>query len=57
MFPTAFDIVNTSLFYGDREGTCEFYCLTCFDDIICCSNDLISCLHNLSPCSNDIIKL
>ena len=43
--------------YGTREGTCEFYFLTCSDDLICCSNDLISCLHNLSSCSNDIIKL
>ena len=44
-------------FYGTREGTCEFYFLTCSDDLICCSNDLISCLHNLSSGSNDIIKL
>ena len=43
--------------YGTREGTCEFYFLTCSDDLICCSNDLISCLHNLSSCLNDIIKL
>ena len=50
MFKTVID-------YGTREGTCEFYFLTCSDDLICCSNDLISCLHNLSSCSNDIIKL
>ena len=43
--------------YGTREGTCEFYFLTCSDDLICCSNDLISCLHNLSSCVTDIIKL
>ena len=45
------------LLYGTREGTCEFYFLSCSDDLIFCSNDLISCLHNLSSCSNDIIKL
>ena len=22
--------------YGTREGTCEFYFLTCSDDLICC---------------------
>ena len=43
--------------YETREGTCEFYFLTCSDDLICCSNDLISCLHNLSSCSNNINKL
>ena len=48
---------SDSHLYGTREGTCEFYFLTCSDDLICCSNYLISCLHNLSSCSNNIIKL
>ena len=34
--------------YGTREGTCEFYFLTCSDDLICCSNDLISCLQRVN---------
>ena len=42
--------VSKRAYYGTREGTCEFYFLTCSDDSICCSNDLISCLHNLSSC-------
>ena len=41
--------------YGTREGTCEFYFLTCSDDLICCSNDLMSCLHNLSSCSYTVL--